>query len=100
MSPRHSARALILGASLLTACRNAASNGAPGALTFPPSTVGVSGCAGPNQVFSAQQTPVAVPLASLVIGPNSQITAAQGAELLSGTGQDPTAFAPAIPGPS
>ncbi len=93
MFPRLPARALLLVASLLPACRNAASDGAPGALTFPPSTVGVSGCAGPNQVFSPPQTPVAVPLATLVIGPYSQITAAQGAELLYVTGQNATVVA-------
>jgi len=91
---------LVLAAGLACACRNASSEGSSSsAPQFPPSTAGASGCVGPNQVFSAPQTPVAVPLATLVIGPYSQITAAQGAELLFVTGQDATVVALDVSGP-
>jgi hypothetical protein len=100
MSPRLLVCALILAAGLAPACRKASggggSNGAP---SFPPSTVGASGCVGPNQVFSAPQTPVAVPLASAPIGPFSQITAAQGAELLYLSAADASVFALDLSGP-
>jgi len=85
---------LVLAASLACACRKASSDGSSAnSVQFPPSTAGASGCVGPNQVFSAPQTPVAVPLATLVIGPYSQITAAQGSELLYVTGRDATVVA-------
>jgi hypothetical protein len=94
MHLRSRSTALILAALLAPACRNAASDGSSnGAPTFPPSTVGASGCVGPNQVFSAPQTPVEVPLATAVIGPWSQVTAAQGAELLYLSGADATVYA-------
>ena len=100
MFPRSRATALILAASLLTTCRNASSEGtSSSAPQFPPSTVGASGCTGPNQVFSAPQIPVQVPLATLVIGPWSQITAAQGAELLYVTGANATVVALDVSGP-
>jgi hypothetical protein len=90
----------VLAAGLAAACRTASSEGSSSsAPQFPPSTVGASGCSGPNQVFSAPQTPVVVPLATLVIGPYSQITAAQGAELLFVTGQDATVVALDVSGP-
>lgn len=85
---------LLLAALLASACRNASSDGgSSSAPSFPPSTVGASGCVGPNQVFSAPQTPVAVPLAMAVIGPYSQLTAAQGAELLYVTTANAKVFA-------
>jgi len=90
---------LVLLASLSYACRDAKSGGgSTNSVQLPPSTVGASGCVGPNQVFNAPQTPVAVPLATLVIGPYSQITAAQGAELLYVTGQDATVVALEVSG--
>src|SRR5258708_16860211 len=94
MHPRTAATALLLAAALVPACRNASSDAsASGAPALGPSTLGASGCVGPNQVFTAPQTPVAVPLATLVIGPFSQVTAAQGAELLYATGADATVVA-------
>lgn len=86
--------ALVLGLGLACACRDASSSGSSSsAPQFPPSGAGASGCVGPNQVFSAPQVAVQVPLATLVIGPWSQITAAQGAELLFVTGADATVVA-------
>jgi len=93
-------RALILALGLLGACRDADSSGtSSSAPSFPPSSAGASGCFGPNQVFSAPQTPVQVPLATLVLGPYSQVTAAADAELLYVTGADATVFALDVTGP-
>ncbi|MBK7644128.1 MAG: hypothetical protein IPJ19_13955 [Planctomycetes bacterium] len=101
MFPRPRICALILATSLVPACRNASSDGSSnGAPTLTPSTLGASGCVGPNQVFTAPQAPVAVPLATLVPGAYSQLTAAQGAELLYATGQDATVVAIDVSGAS
>jgi len=94
MHLRSRSTALILVALLAPSCRNANSDGSSsGAPGLAPSTLGASGCIGPNQVFSAPQTPVAVPLATATIGPYSQITARQGSELLYLTGANATVFA-------
>jgi hypothetical protein len=72
-------------AGMLSACRNATDT-APGALTVVPSTQGANGCSGPDQTFTPPQTPGAVTLATLVIGPQSQVTAAGTGEMLYATG--------------
>jgi hypothetical protein len=69
----------------LSACRNS-SGTAPGALTIIPNAEGQNGCSGPDQAFAPPQTPAVVPLATLVIGPASQVTAASSGELLYATG--------------
>ena len=93
MLPRPRATALLLAACLLPACRNATSNSSSSAPVLGPSALGANGCFGPNQIFVAPQTPVQVPLATLVLGPFSQLTAAAGAELLYVTGANATVFA-------
>lgn len=88
--------AALCAALLAAACRDASSSGGGGSLAGPvlvPSTLGTSGCSGPQQGFSAPQTPVEVVLTSAVLGPDSQLTAAQGAELVYLTGADATVWA-------
>jgi hypothetical protein len=46
----------------------------------------MNGCSGPNQTFTPPQVPTPVPLATLVVGPSSQITAEATSELLFATG--------------
>jgi hypothetical protein len=46
----------------------------------------MNGCSGPNQTFTAPQTPTPVPLATLVVGPSSQITSDATSEMLFATG--------------
>ncbi len=102
MSPRSLAVATLLCACLPSACRDASSSssGSSAGPALVPSTLGTSGCVGPNQVFNAPQTPVEVVLATAVLGPDSQLTAAQGAELLYVTAQDATVFALDVSGAS
>ncbi|MEW6073463.1 MAG: hypothetical protein AB1726_12845 [Planctomycetota bacterium] len=51
---------------------------------------GTHGCNGANQVFVPPQVPVEVPLATLVLGPWSQIAALQAGEVLYATGAGAT----------
>lgn len=69
----------------LCACRNS-SGGGGGTTTLIPSTQGANGCLGPNQVFSAPQTPSTVAFSTWVVGASSQITAAAASDLLYATG--------------
>jgi hypothetical protein len=79
----------LLGLALLfAACRN--SDGGPTGITLVPSSAGANGCSGPDQTFTPPQTPAPVVLATLQIGPLSQITSAGDAELLYATGANAT----------
>jgi hypothetical protein len=82
---RRSAVAAALLACLLTACRNASGDGV-NALILLPNASGANGCSGPDQIFAAPQIPVPVALATLAIGPASQVTADGTAEVLYATG--------------
>lgn len=74
------------------ACRNSSETPAS-ALVVVPNQSGANGCSGPDQVFAPPQTPTVVALATLVVGPRSQITAAAGGELLYATGGDASVVA-------
>lgn len=74
------------------ACRDATSSGST-VSAIAPNSVGANGCSGPDQVFTAPQTPAMVPLSVLVIDPGSQITAARGSEVLYATGAGATIVA-------
>lgn len=83
---RERTRISIVALSLaLGACRDARSGGSS-TVTLTPSTAGANGCAGPNQVFTAPQTPSTVAFSTWNVGASSQITAAAGSELLYATG--------------
>jgi len=69
----------------LGGCRDSSESASP-PLTITPSTEGANGCSGPDQVFAPPQAVTAVPLATLVIGPSSQVTSAGTGELLYATG--------------
>ena len=75
----------LLFVSILAACRDS-SGDAGASLTVVPNASGANGCSGPDQVFAPPQTPTVIPLASLVIGPASQITADGADEVLYATG--------------
>ena len=69
----------------IAGCRNGT---APTTPTFrvQPNDAGMNGCSGPNQTFTAPQVPTPIPLATLVVGPSSQITSVATSELLYATG--------------
>ena len=84
----------------LLACRDSTVSVAPSAmLPILPSTEAASGCIGPDQTFTVGQTASAIPLATLAIGPFSQVTAARGSELLFATGANATVVAIDLSGP-
>jgi hypothetical protein len=92
---RRPSRALLAAALPLVlaaaACRNAdESDTTSGFVALLPSRSGANGCSGPDQVFAAPQTPSAVALAVLGIGPSSQVTADATEELLYATGAGAT----------
>jgi len=68
-------------------CRQGTSRVTP-TFRVQPNGAGVNGCSGPNQTFTPPQSPTPLPLATLVAGPSSQITAEATAELLFATGAD------------
>lgn len=70
------------------ACRNSTDNN--NGVKLVPSPLSANGCTGPDQVFTPPQTRTPVALATLAIGPMSQITAAGDAELLFATGANAT----------
>lgn len=76
--------AVLLGA--LGACRN--STASSNALVVVPNPNGANGCSGPDQVFTPPQATSFVTLATLVIGPESQMTADASSEILYATGDD------------
>jgi hypothetical protein len=78
---------LLLGL-VLPACRD--SKGGPQGVRLVPSSLGANGCSGPDQTFAPPQTPTAVPLATLVPGPFSQLAAAGDSETLFATGAGAT----------
>ncbi|HUR28441.1 MAG TPA: hypothetical protein VM509_09660, partial [Planctomycetota bacterium] len=80
----------LLGALALGACRNSTSDGGSSGVRLVPSGLAANGCTGPNQTFTPPQTPTAVALAVLVIGPSSQLTAAGDSETLFATGAGAT----------
>ncbi len=82
--------ALLLVAS--TACRNGETSSSSGVAILP-SPLSASGCTGPDQTFTPPQTPTEVALATLSIGPTSQVCAAGDAELLFATGDLATVVA-------
>ena len=86
--PRAAAKSLaaVLLAAL-AACRDSSGGGAR-ALVVVPNPNGANGCSGPDQKFTPPQAPVAVPLATLAIGPRSQMTADSSGEILYATGDD------------
>jgi hypothetical protein len=69
-------------------------------LRIVPNVAGVNGCSGPNQTFTLPQAPVAVPLATLVVAPSSQIAAAGSGETLFATGADGQIVAIDVSGPT
>jgi len=92
----------------LASCRDSSGGGA-NALVVVPSPHGANGCSGPDQVFAPPQTPSVVTLATLVIGPASQMTADSAGDILYATGDgasvvmldmsvDPPAEAVVVPG--
>lgn len=80
--------AAVLFAALLPACRN--SKGSPQGVRLVPSSLGASGCSGPNQVFAPGQMPTALVLATYSIGPFSQVCAAGDSETLFASGANGT----------
>lgn len=75
----------------LIACRDSSTNAAAStSLPIGPSSFGASGCAGPDQVFTVGQMVSSVTLATLSLGPNSQMVAARGADVLYATGTGAT----------
>jgi hypothetical protein len=93
-----SAVALTLLCSLVlvwggTACRKGTESGNSVFNAIPPSTEGVHGCLGADQVFTPPQLPTAVTLSTLAIGEFSQIAAVQGEEELYATGAGATIVA-------
>ena len=82
---------LISSVGLNLACRDSKTGvAASTSLPIVPNAFGASGCVGPNQVFMPGQVPAPVALATLTIGPNSQIIAARGADVLYATGAGAT----------
>ena len=77
---------------LATACRDSKDSG-PSGEGLVPNTAGANGCTGPDQVFTPPQAPVAVPLATLGVGPASHVTADGSSETLYATGADATIVA-------
>ncbi len=87
---RQTSAVLLLALGLgLVGCRKSDSTATTG-ISFVPSMAGSNGCSGPDQVFTPVQTPQAVALATLAIGPSSQVTSAGGAETLYATGTNAT----------
>lgn len=77
--------------ALAAGCReSASSNAGSTSLPIEPNAEGASGCVGPDQAFSAGQVPSTVTLGTLAIGPESQLTAARGGEVLYATGAGAT----------
>lgn len=98
--------AILLGT--LASCRDSTGGGA-NALVVVPNPHGANGCSGPDQIFTPPQTPSVVTLATLAIGPASQMTADSAADILYATGDgasvvmldvslDPPAEAVLVPG--
>lgn len=85
--------------ALAFGCRDGSTPAAQ-SLRIVPNTAGVNGCSGPNQTFTPPQVPVAVPLATLVVGLSSQITAAGSGETLFATGADGQIVAIDVSGPT
>ncbi len=82
---------VLLGSASTLACRDSPEGLAANAsLPIVPNAFGAGGCAGPNQTLTAGQVPAAVVLATLAIGPSSQIVAARGSEVLYATGAGAT----------
>ena len=80
-----------LVAAALSACRNATSP--VSGVKLVPNALAANGCSGPDQVFAPPQTPSAVALTLLSIGPLSQLTAAGNSETLFATGANATLVA-------
>lgn len=78
----------VLALALLAACREGTGSAASSFDPIAPGGDGASGCNGPDQVFTLPVTPSEIALAALVIGPSSQVAAAQGSEVLYATGAD------------
>ena len=79
----------LISALCLGACREADDGDLSGAVDLLPSTAGAHGCTGPDQVFSGACSPACVavvPLAMLVLAPESQIVASALSETLYATG--------------
>lgn len=72
--------AAVLFASLVSACRNGTEQSQTIAIV--PSPLSAAGCTGPDQTFTPLQTPSALALSTLAIGPTSQICAAGDSETL------------------
>ncbi|MCK6446890.1 MAG: hypothetical protein L6Q99_10900 [Planctomycetes bacterium] len=70
---------------VLSACRDGETE-TTRAIAIVPSPLAAAGCTGPDQVFTAPQTPSQVALAVLDIGPTSQVCAAGDSETLFATG--------------
>jgi hypothetical protein len=88
-----------LALGIACGCRDG-SEAAARTLRIVPNGAGVNGCSGPNPTFTAPQVPVAVPLATLVVGPSSQITAAGSGETLFATGANGQVVAIDVSGPT
>lgn len=70
---------------VLAACRDGETE-TTSAIAVVPSPLAAAGCTGPDQLFTAPQTPNAVALSVLDIGPTSQVCAAGDSETLFATG--------------
>lgn len=89
----HARTGVALALVLLAASCRDASGGSNATVALAPNAAGVNGCSGADQVFTSGQLPVPVVLATLVIGPESQLAAAGAGELLYATGLNATVVA-------
>lgn len=81
---------LVFGASFGASCREGTESSNSNFNAIPPSTEGVHGCFGSNQLFTPPPVPTAVVLSTLAIGEFSQLAAVVGTEELYATGDGAT----------